>query len=287
MLERAVQLRPAIEAAFNEDVKTRGMIPSEEEWSIARDLVKILKPFQEATKVLSGSKYVTISAVYPIYRRLHEIVIKQQSRYTEGTPIRKLLDLLRRNVKNLVLSCDDFYRKASILDPRFLNLWRSTDTPDAERQHLLHELRKELSVEERKRNEAEQKERGEDKRPERERPAAVPAAAEDDDFVLFPHVDAPEAPNAKDEVTRYFEEQAIKMEDDPFTHWFNNLAPKYPLLARIARRYFCVVASSVPSERLFSQAGQVITDQRASLNPEMAEQQIFVLQNRELVGAFV
>ena len=43
---------------------------------------------------------------------------------------------------------------------------------------------------------------------------------------------------------------------------------KYPILSQIARRLLCYQATSVPSERLFSAAGYMVWDRRASLHPE-------------------
>jgi len=52
---------------------------------------------------------------------------------------------------------------------------------------------------------------------------------------------------------------------DPLKWWHDNEA-EFPAVARIARDYMSMLASSVPSEAAFSAAGRLVTDQRTSLD---------------------
>ena len=47
----------------------------------------------------------------------------------------------------------------------------------------------------------------------------------------------------------------------------------------ICRKYLAISASSSPSERLFSKAGQIVSSQRAQLKPEQANMIIFLAEN--------
>ena len=67
-------------------------------------------------------------------------------------------------------------------------------------------------------------------------------------------------------------------EDDPL-EWWKDQEKNFPNLAPFARRYLSVQATSSPSERLFSKAGQIITPLRAQLNPEKASMLVFLAQN--------
>ena len=53
----------------------------------------------------------------------------------------------------------------------------------------------------------------------------------------------------------------------------------FPLLAKVARKYYGIPVTSASSERLFSTAGNVITSARTLLNTEKAEQLIFIHDN--------
>ena len=47
----------------------------------------------------------------------------------------------------------------------------------------------------------------------------------------------------------------------------------------MAQKYLGVVATSVPSERLFSTAGNVVTAKRSTLEPENVEKLVFLHDN--------
>jgi hypothetical protein len=51
-------------------------------------------------------------------------------------------------------------------------------------------------------------------------------------------------------------------------------------MANIAKRLFCITASSVPSECVFSKAGQLITKKRSRLQPELAEDLLILSLNK-------
>ncbi len=54
---------------------------------------------------------------------------------------------------------------------------------------------------------------------------------------------------------------------------------KYPLLSPLAKAYLSIPATSVPSERVFSTAGDIVTAQRSQLLPEIVDMLIFLKKN--------
>ena len=58
---------------------------------------------------------------------------------------------------------------------------------------------------------------------------------------------------------------------------------KFPLLAQIARRFFSGTVTSVPSERLFSQAGILYEEHCNRILPENAETLLFIKGNYALL----
>ena len=65
---------------------------------------------------------------------------------------------------------------------------------------------------------------------------------------------------------------------DPLDWWKSNEA-KFPRLACLARKYLCIPATEVPSERAFLTAGQIVTKKRASLDPTMVDELVFINRN--------
>ena len=77
---------------------------------------------------------------------------------------------------------------------------------------------------------------------------------------------------------RYKAEPSIAVDQRPL-HWWAAHQHIYPNLSKIARMYLCVVATSVPSEQLFSTAGNVVSVKRSALLPENVEKLIFLHDN--------
>ena len=74
-------------------------------------------------------------------------------------------------------------------------------------------------------------------------------------------------------------EAGIEPDGLGFIRSVNIHAPQYPLLRQLAQIYFSVQASSVPSERLFSNAGNTVTKLRNSLSPSTIEDLCFVTKH--------
>lgn len=89
------------------------------------------------------------------------------------------------------------------------------------------------------------------------------------------------ADKAQEEVKRYREETHIPLSDNPL-HWWNVHAGAYPLLARQAKRYLCVPGTSVPSERVFSAAGDIVTAKRSCLTSQHVDQLLFLQKNLQV-----
>jgi zinc finger BED domain-containing protein 1 (E3 SUMO-protein ligase ZBED1) len=83
-----------------------------------------------------------------------------------------------------------------------------------------------------------------------------------------------------DELQAYKMEEAGPTSMDPIVYW-RKMHSVYPHLAELARKYLAVPATSVPCERLFSVAGNTITEKRNRLSLETAAHLIFMHENKE------
>ena len=59
--------------------------------------------------------------------------------------------------------------------------------------------------------------------------------------------------------------------------WWKVHAPELPQLARLARRVLCIPATSAPSERIFSVAGQIATQRRNRLTSDTVAMLLYLL----------
>ena len=72
----------------------------------------------------------------------------------------------------------------------------------------------------------------------------------------------------------YLNQPMVDRRENPIQYW-QNLASVYPTLSIVATKYLAIVVTSVPSERLFSRAGNILTDSRNRLSPQHLQQLLF------------
>jgi len=81
-----------------------------------------------------------------------------------------------------------------------------------------------------------------------------------------------------DEVAGYSREPPADINTNPLAWWKSNGA-RYPRLAVLALKYLGIPATSVPSERIFSKAGEIVSRRRASLKPSTVDMLVFLSKN--------
>lgn len=87
---------------------------------------------------------------------------------------------------------------------------------------------------------------------------------------------------AAQQIETYLAELPIARSDNPLDYWRAN-KDRFPLLARIARRYLSAPSTSTDSERLFSAASHVLNEKRNRLSCQKAEQLLFLKRNLPLL----
>ena len=81
-----------------------------------------------------------------------------------------------------------------------------------------------------------------------------------------------------DEVDEYFQLEEIDLESNPFT-WWHEWKEKFPILSFLAKKYLSAYACSTASERLFSDAGNLLTAKRTRISPSLFKKLIFLKRN--------
>jgi hypothetical protein len=77
------------------------------------------------------------------------------------------------------------------------------------------------------------------------------------------------------EIIQYQKEKALSLTGNPLD-WWREHQIFYPHLSNIAKLYLGIPATSVPSERVFSTTGDIITAQRAVLKPAHVDMMVFL-----------
>ena len=283
MIGRVIEQQEALVAIFHARRELHYLEPSRTEWHILEDLYHFLEPFKDSTEILSGQQYPTLSCVGPILADLKE---KAEQKDGDSRTIKSVKaavdeDLNQRNLEpSLVL----LMNTASFLDPRFKSLAHlSRATMDGVIKHVENEVCELMKI-------------------NVTQTAANVDSADDCEVVEISDVEdsslAVEAPpkkkkkvhplkkvlgrkfgsNGSDrsttmsineqacaEVAKYRIEPQIDLDGKPL-HWWRDHKSIYPTLCKLARKTLCIVATSVPSESLFSISGNVISQKKILLN---------------------
>jgi len=85
-------------------------------------------------------------------------------------------------------------------------------------------------------------------------------------------------PKASDKVEEYLKEDKIPYNQCPFNWWLNKKS-KYPVLTKMARIFLAIPATSTSSERLFSDAGNLLTSKRSRIDSELFKRMMFLKKN--------
>jgi len=80
------------------------------------------------------------------------------------------------------------------------------------------------------------------------------------------------------EVQRYLAENNIPRAEDPLQYWKKN-QKIYPNLHQLALKMLCSPSSSVPCERVFSKAGELVCKRRNRLGANTLQKLLFLNKN--------
>ncbi|GES76810.1 zinc finger BED domain-containing protein 1-like [Rhizophagus clarus] len=95
---------------------------------------------------------------------------------------------------------------------------------------------------------------------------------------------SPNPADSSEEIDKYLKINEKCKETNPL-EWWKLHEKRFPTLATIARKYLGIRAISVPSERLFSDVGNNITNKRINLDPNLVEQMLFLKRNINVMGS--
>ncbi|KAJ4438424.1 hypothetical protein ANN_14369 [Periplaneta americana] len=151
MLQRLEELEEPVKATIaliNKDLP----VLTEREWDICRDLCKILKPFEEVTRKLSGENYATGSQVIVLTRGLAAVCKKLQNEKSSST-VETVLQSLLKGISERFQSIEYSRTLAmcTFLDPRFRMIGFSDQiAPDSIKKHIIELVTKIWSKEKEK-----------------------------------------------------------------------------------------------------------------------------------------
>lgn len=284
-----------------------------DEWDLIHDLIPILKPFAEATEILGGSHYCTHSIMNPILINIkkrfcpislqtageinfdnnemafdEDIIVEDNddqslTQYNNrniriNTPVRYtgLIDKIKRN---LYTAMDHYWIDLtssemllpSLLDPRMKNLSFATDSERHEAEILLQKEYEELKLQNHNNSSLFINANDESNNKQNNKRNSIKG------LTIFADLKKKVSP-VDDEIGIYLQLEEIELDANPFTWWYER-REKFPILNFMAKKYLAVYACSTASERLFSDAGNVLSAKRTRMCPRLFKKLIFLKRN--------
>lgn len=291
MLQRLNEQVIAVSAVLmgSSKQKHRDMVLTSGEQKKSEELCTVLQPLADATKILSGHQYPSLSFLQPIVTGLLDVHLRESTK--DSLLVHEVKETIRTELERRY--SDEEARKKSILaslvDPRFkaLHGFKPVETALAKeslRKRVESILRRDIISShvsgttpvassaypppQKVAKTALSRFFG----PCTAVVATVAAAATAESALTDVHSEASR------KVEKYLGEKAIAIGEDPLS-WWKARESIHPEVAQVAREMLCITATSVPSECLFSDAGNIVTKKRCALSPENAECLIFLYGN--------
>lgn len=280
MLKRFLVLKESVQATIALIDKELPVL-SHTEWKMVEDLTCCLKPFLSITESVSGEKYATASLAIPLVTSLISVCNKLKTENFDAN-VYEVLDSLSDGVSHRLGGVEnkDILALVTFLDPRFKDLcYKSSKVAETTKQRVIS------MVMARMKNEYSEKTQT-DIEPVEE-PECGTTTKEDDKFSVLSNLDEMLSKKVKKgthlsraivEVDRYIEEDNLDRKKDPIAYWKEE-GNQFPHLKQISKKYLCCLCTSVPCERIFSKAGQIISDRRNRLSANKANMLMFLNQN--------
>ena len=235
--------------------------------------VEVLEPFVRITELMGAETWVTISAVRPL---LHKLLQKHLPELPSDARLKKeIKKSIREKLEDSYTNAHAFsiINKSCFLNPRFKDL---RFLPQEDRDAIVQEIEEEIialddSI-------CLDSEEPSTKKPRKDSLMDILCDVIGDDAdQCGEHLPVSITDMAHREVLKYIACETEHTED-PLIWWKIN-GKRFCHLAKLARKYLCIPATSVPSERAFSAAGQIVNQRRACLLPENVNILVFLAAN--------
>ncbi|XP_035990930.1 zinc finger BED domain-containing protein 1-like [Fundulus heteroclitus] len=290
MMERFCEQFPAIQAAAI-DPRIRKSMEKErlakignEDLGKAEAFVQLMRKHYTSTLAVSSEKSPTCGEILPILQKLEQQYTVQEG---DSAFTRSIKENIWNDLSKRYQGADirRFLEEATTLDPRFKYKVKSDEVWDRIREAAIKantvEATDELPEEGCKDGEEEEEEEDYALPPPSKKTALEELFEEEDNELRSLCESQPRlslAQRVDQEIQLYKSFPSIPCRDSA-TLWWWNKQDALPLLSGLAENYLCVQASSTPSERVFSTAGDTLSAERSRILPEKADMLIFLQKN--------
>lgn len=244
------------------------------DWEVVPELSKSLHPFKMIAERMSAEYYPTINMVVPCLQTVRHRPPLPERTHANGVPVRnrdELVDFhygLYENVVKRFYPLSMHIGVASLLDPRSLRL---KPFSEEDRCKFISAVRNEMVPIARPNS-------SESKNSSATSPPSIDFSAtfgdDDDKYHLY------------DELDQYLKRKQLPETTNVSEWWAKEGEKEFPALSRLAEKYLCIPATSIPAERVFSAMGNILTKKRLRLLPARAELLCFLREHMDILSEF-
>ncbi|XP_062558734.1 E3 SUMO-protein ligase ZBED1-like [Armigeres subalbatus] len=272
MFQRFLELYDYVQIIMLDQDRASEMVKQDSKRNL-EEVVRLLQPLNEVTEDLSGESYATVSRVLPIINCLTNCL-------TSIKPLSSIGKNLQGSLLCEIQSRFDSYRVSPIygpsmfLDPRFKDVhFKTTDERNAAQKKIIDLV---LPPADGSCSDDDEEFFGEDQPPKKVANTSVWGYHEG----MVQHhntrrITIRKSDTVQKEIDMYMKCPVESMDCDIFRYW-DEKKNLFPFLYQAALKLLPRIATSVPSERLFSKTGRILNETRTSLDPERVNRIIFL-----------
>ena len=243
---------------------------------LVNKIISTLTPIEEITKSISTNA-ASVSAIIPFIRMLEKSLEKHHDDRGVQTMKQEMLKSLKQ--RYACAESNEILTISTALDPRFKDkCFRQLDTVEEVKSRLKDKVTELKSSETEQPPSVASTEGREEPTSKCQKTTLLQCFSE-----ILQEAGA-SVDDSGNEVDIYLSEPLIEFHGGEHSpNWWATNKLRFPILAKLARRYLSAPPTSVPSERLFSVAGDLYNEKRNRLSPEHAEELLFIKSNFHLL----
>ncbi|XP_034287320.1 E3 SUMO-protein ligase ZBED1-like isoform X1 [Pantherophis guttatus] len=290
MLQRLKEQQFVIAAVLVEDSNNHHLMLEANEWNTIEGLVDLLQPFKQVAEMISASKYPRISMVKPLLHMLLNTTLSIKENDLKEISMAK--EVIAKELSATYQhnpEIDMFLSVATFLDPRYKKLpFLSTFEKQQVENRVLEEAKSILEKIKDNTSRPEEKLFAVSEEPPVKKAAIAstlpPTSAINnmlaEIFCQTGSVEDQEEWHAQiiEELSNFKSQKVLGLSEDPLKWWSDRLA-LFPVLPKVLQKYWCIVATRIFPERLFSSSANVVSAKRNRLAPAHVDEQVFLYEN--------
>ncbi|XP_075052585.1 E3 SUMO-protein ligase ZBED1 [Mixophyes fleayi] len=289
LLQRLKEQQFTIAGVLVEDSNNHHLMLETNEWNTIEGLVDLLQPFKQVAEMLSMSKYPTISMVKPLLHMLLNTSLNiKETDLKEISMAKEVIAKALSTTYQQTPEIDMFLNVATFLDPRYKRLPFLSAFERSQVENRVIEEAKSLLERNKENSRSEDKVFTIPEEPPMKKmmvsSTTLPTSNINNMLAeIFCQSGASEDQEewhaqVVEELSNFKSQKVLGLNEDPLKWWSDRLA-LFPLLPKVLQKYWCIAATRVFPERLFSSSSNIVNAKRNRLAPAHVDEQVFLYEN--------